>query len=123
MRFAWGTGRSQQYTVADKTHSDHVPGTAAAAAAAVVIVVVVAADMAVVEVVVNLFSISKNKRLYTTDLRTSVLLLSVLILILTIYTSKRLLGRQLRLHRDVIFSWLLCISLSLVAIDVVIRSN
>jgi hypothetical protein len=67
VRFAWGTGRSQQYTVADKTHSDHVPGTAvaavaaAAAAAAVIVVVVVAADMAVVVVVVNLFSISKKK--------------------------------------------------------------
>jgi hypothetical protein len=69
VRFAWGTGRSQQYTVADKTHSDHVPGTAvaavaAAAAAAVIVVVVVAADMAVVVVVVNLFSISKKKTGY-----------------------------------------------------------
>jgi hypothetical protein len=61
VRFAWGTGRSQQYTVADKTHSDHVPGTAVAAAA-VIVVAVVAADMAVVVVVVNLFSISKKKK-------------------------------------------------------------
>lgn len=63
MRFAWGTGRSQQYTVADKTHSDHVPGTAVAAAA-VIVVAVVAADMAVVVVVVNLFSISKKQKGY-----------------------------------------------------------
>jgi hypothetical protein len=67
----WGKGRSQQYTVADKTHSDHVPGTAAAAAAdaavtVVVVVVAAAADIAVVVAVVNLSSISNKMVVYHT---------------------------------------------------------